>query len=98
MTCNLGDVPDERRCGAKTRSGTPCKKWAMRGRTRCRNHGGCTPFGIGSPHIKHGWYSKYYPYTYIRARVQARERLRRRVEKRLREEGLDPALAREVIP
>lgn len=29
-----------RRCGAKTRSGTPCKKAAMKGRARCRNHGG----------------------------------------------------------
>ncbi len=30
-----------RRCGARTRSGEPCKKAAMKGRARCRNHGGC---------------------------------------------------------
>lgn len=30
------------RCGAKTRSGEPCKKAAMKGRARCRNHGGAS--------------------------------------------------------
>ena len=29
------------RCGAKTASGEPCKKASMKGRSRCRNHGGC---------------------------------------------------------
>ena len=28
------------RCGAKTASGEPCKKASMKGRSRCRNHGG----------------------------------------------------------
>jgi hypothetical protein len=28
------------RCGAKTRSGTPCECPAIRGRARCRLHGG----------------------------------------------------------
>jgi hypothetical protein len=37
-------------CGAKTRSGTPCKKAGM-ANGRCRLHGGLTP-------IKHGRYSK----------------------------------------
>lgn len=31
-----------RRCGATTRSGEPCKKAAMKGRARCRNHGGAS--------------------------------------------------------
>src|SRR6056297_1995955 len=31
-----------RRCGATTRAGTPCKKAAMKGRARCRNHGGAS--------------------------------------------------------
>jgi hypothetical protein len=30
-----------RRCRATARSGEPCKKAAMKGRARCRNHGGC---------------------------------------------------------
>ena len=28
------------RCGAKTRQGTPCQNPAMKGKARCRNHGG----------------------------------------------------------
>jgi hypothetical protein len=28
------------RCGAKTRQGTPCQNPAMKGKSRCRNHGG----------------------------------------------------------
>jgi hypothetical protein len=34
------------RCGAKTRAGTPCQRPAMRGRWRCRLHGGLS---IGAP-------------------------------------------------
>jgi hypothetical protein len=30
------------RCGAKTRSGAPCKRRPELGRTRCRCHGGCS--------------------------------------------------------
>ena len=36
-------MAEKRRCGAKTRSGEPCKKWAVKGRTRCRLHGGANP-------------------------------------------------------
>jgi len=32
-----------RRCGAKTRSGAPCKTPPVRDRTRCRMHGGTSP-------------------------------------------------------
>ncbi len=35
-----GDPRKAPRCGAKTRSGTPCKGPAVRGRARCRLHGG----------------------------------------------------------
>jgi hypothetical protein len=31
------------RCGARTRSGTPCQRPALRGRKRCRLHGGLSP-------------------------------------------------------
>ncbi|WP_152542660.1 HGGxSTG domain-containing protein [Sphingobium sp. Ant17] len=34
---NLANAP---RCGAKTRSGKPCQSPAVRGRNRCRMHGG----------------------------------------------------------
>jgi hypothetical protein len=31
------------RCGARTRAGTPCRSPAIRGRKRCRLHGGLSP-------------------------------------------------------
>lgn len=47
-------------CGAKTRSGEPCKNRQM-ANGRCRFHGGKTPKGMGLPQFKHGRYSKYMP-------------------------------------
>jgi hypothetical protein len=41
---NLAKAP---RCGAKTRSGHPCRQAAVRGRNRCRMHGGAK--GSGGP-------------------------------------------------
>jgi hypothetical protein len=35
------------RCGAKTRNGTPCASPAVRGKKRCRMHGGAK--GSGAP-------------------------------------------------
>ena len=43
---------NDKRCGAKTRSGKPCRGWAMEN-GRCRMHGGTNP---GRP-IIHGRYS-----------------------------------------
>lgn len=48
-------------CGAKTRSGKPCKAPAMEN-GRCRIHGGKTPRGMDSPHWKHGNSSIYRDY------------------------------------
>jgi hypothetical protein len=36
----LRNLRSATRCGAKTRSGTPCQRPALRGRKRCRLHGG----------------------------------------------------------
>lgn len=49
------------RCGAKTRSGTPCQAPAVSGKARCRMHGGAE--GSGAPKgnqnaLKHGMYSR----------------------------------------
>src|SRR5262245_56662856 len=51
-----------RRCGAKTRSGRPCRSPAVHGRPRCRMHG-CAPGSGGPPGeqngmFKHGRYSR----------------------------------------
>jgi glucans biosynthesis protein len=47
------------RCGAKTRSGKPCRSPGMPKNGRCRMHGGTNPGGpIGNQHaLKHGRYS-----------------------------------------
>lgn len=49
------------RCGAKTRSGTPCRSPAVSGKRRCRMHGGA--HGSGAPvgnrnAVKHGFYTQ----------------------------------------
>jgi hypothetical protein len=48
------------RCGAKTRSGKPCKSPAVEGKKRCRMHGGATGSGAPSGNknaLKHGLYT-----------------------------------------
>ena len=47
-----------RTCGARTRSGEPCKNLAMFPAGRCRMHGGLSLRGLASPRYKHGKYSK----------------------------------------
>jgi glucans biosynthesis protein len=49
-----------RRCGARNRRGEPCRAPAVRGRRRCRMHGGAP--GSGAPlgnrnALKHGLYT-----------------------------------------
>jgi hypothetical protein len=51
---------EEKFCGAKTRSGTPCKR-APRYNGRCNLHGGKSLAWFAHPNYKHGLYSKYVP-------------------------------------
>ncbi|WP_456671137.1 HGGxSTG domain-containing protein [Bradyrhizobium sp. USDA 3240] len=48
-------------CGARTRSGSPCKSPPVRGRRRCRMHGGAAgsgaPKGARNGNYKHGRFS-----------------------------------------
>jgi uncharacterized protein YjcR len=49
------------RCGARTRSGKPCRSPAVDGKKRCRMHGGAS--GSGAPRgnknaVKHGLYTR----------------------------------------
>ena len=52
------------RCGAKTRSGHPCKNPIVTGRKRCRMHGGGGAKGSGAPtgerngRYRHGRFTK----------------------------------------
>ena len=50
------------RCGAKTRSGGPCRSPAVSGKKRCRMHGGAP--GSGAPQenqnaFKHGLFTEH---------------------------------------
>jgi hypothetical protein len=45
------------RCGAKTRKGTPCQGFAVRGKKRCRMHGGTNPGRPKDPAVQE---RKYY--------------------------------------
>jgi hypothetical protein len=49
------------RCGARTRSGAPCKSAPVTGRRRCRMHGGAdgsgAPRGSKNGNYKHGRYT-----------------------------------------
>jgi hypothetical protein len=44
-------------CGAKTRGGGTCKRAPLKGKTRCKLHGGATPSGPASANFKHGRYA-----------------------------------------
>lgn len=44
---NTGPMRASLRCGARTRSGRPCRSPAVRGKRRCRMHGGAK--GSGAP-------------------------------------------------
>ena len=48
------------RCGARTRNGNPCRSPAVRGKRRCRMHGGAAGTGapIGNKNaLRHGHYT-----------------------------------------
>lgn len=62
--------PPLRICGAKTRSGAPCRKAAVRGRTRCRLHGGgSNEPGPGHHSWKHGRNSRTQRYPRLLAEM-----------------------------
>jgi hypothetical protein len=57
-----GSASQPRQCGARTRSGVPCKSPPVTGRRRCRMHGGAdgsgAPKGAKNGNYKHGRYTK----------------------------------------
>lgn len=58
---NTGPMLASPRCGAKTRSGAPCRSPIVQGKKRCRMHGGAP--GSGAPKgnknaLKHGFYTR----------------------------------------
>ena len=57
---NTGAMQTSPRCGARTRNGETCRAPALRGKARCRMHGGA--WGSGAPlgnsnAVKHGYFT-----------------------------------------
>ena len=68
------------RCGARTRSGSPCRSPAVQGRKRCRMHGGAPGSGaqVGNRNaLRHGRYAR----ELIELRRAVRELLRENAAK-----------------
>jgi len=73
------------RCGARTRTGTPCRAPCVRGRARCRMHGGAARSGapVGNRNAwRHGGFTAAAKArrARIRAMIEAYEGYLRRVE------------------
>ena len=72
----LANLAAALRCGARTRAGHPCRQAAVRGRTRCRMHGGALgsggPRGERNGNFKHGLFTR----ESIAERKAVRARLR----------------------
>lgn len=79
------------RCGARTRSGDPCRSPAVKGNARCRMHGGK---GSGAARgnrnaWKHGWYSARVRAIVRYVRAASPAAFARRVEAVACEDGAD---------
>jgi len=60
MQCEKLPMHRTLRCGARTRAGVPCQSPAVRGKRRCRMHGGAAGTGapIGNKNaFRHGHYT-----------------------------------------
>lgn len=57
----------------------------MRGRTRCRNHGGASRTGMAHPNFEHGWYSSDPVSSMMRMAVRKHEQQLKTVRKVLKE-------------
>jgi hypothetical protein len=67
-------------CRAKRRDGTPCGNNHVKGRHRCRMHGGKSRWWVAHPNYKHGRYSKFA----LAAREEAEARRRRKRQRTTR--------------
>ena len=75
---NTAPMLSSPRCGARTRSGEPCKSPAVKGKSRCRMHGGAP--GSGAPRgnknaLKHGQYTREALAVYRQVRALIRQSL-----------------------
>jgi hypothetical protein len=89
---NTGPMLSSPRYGAKTRSNKPCKSPAVRGKRRCRMHGGAP--GSGAPRgnqnaLKQGQFTRQAREE--RRRVQNLVRQSRVLLKRMKDSGQRPS-------
>jgi hypothetical protein len=83
----LSNLAKARRCGARTRAGSACKQAAVRGRARCRMHGGAKgsggPRGDRNGNFKEGLWTRESvdQRKAMRARVKEVRALLRAIEK-----------------
>ncbi len=78
-------------CGAKRRDGLPCRMWILCPNGRCRMHGGMSPYGLFSPRVKHGAYSRDMTLRIVHDKAAAQVRHLRRVMAKAPSRGIDPA-------
>lgn len=87
-------------CGAKTRSGKPCKAKPVWGMVRCRMHGGKSLRGYAHPNYKHGLYSKHSFEGMMKRAELKKEKIRMKAIKTFaetyREEDIDKLLQRNI--
>jgi glucans biosynthesis protein len=73
----LANLAKARRCGARTRAGHSCRQAAVRGRARCRMHGGAKgsggPRGDRNGNFKHGIWTRESLATRRALRAKVRE-------------------------
>jgi hypothetical protein len=71
----LGPDWPGRRCGAKTRRGTPCQKPALKTNSRCQLHGGRggAPSGAANGRYRNGRYTKEHKAKVRAEKAQLRE-------------------------
>lgn len=65
------DPQGRKRCGAKASHGGPCLAMPVRGKNRCKNHGGLSPSGPEHPSFKDGRYSTALPTNLLAAYQEA---------------------------
>lgn len=56
------DIPDNERCNAKSKqTGERCCQYVVKGKTKCKYHGGLSAGGVSHPNFIHGRYSTVMP-------------------------------------
>src|SRR6266508_1783211 len=86
----LFDTP---RCGARTRKGAACRSPAVRGRHRCRMHGGAKGSG-GPPGERNGRYTEG---RFTKAAKQAARERQQAARERRRAVGVATAMVRHFV-